>query len=84
MKCFKLVRDFLTGRRYALYFSGHGSDFMRDPKRMTERRALAEADRWEGDACTIGGRSMVKNIFTDEIIYSKRLQGCKFSRVVRG
>lgn len=69
MKLFNSIFNFLAGRWYVLYVSGHGSGFKRDGGLMTKRIALYEADRWVGIADTIGGRAQVKNIFTDEIIY---------------
>lgn len=65
----KRISDFLTGRWYVLYVSGHGSSFKREEGMLTKKRALYEADRWVGDACTIGGGAKVENIFTGKIIY---------------
>lgn len=84
MEFLRRVLNFCTGRWYAVYTSGHGSGFVRDRELRTRRRALAEADSWVGDACTIGGDAMVKNIFTDKIVYPTRLRGYKFNSVVRG
>lgn len=73
MKLFKSIFNFLTGRWYALYVSGHGSGFRRDGGLMTKRTALFEADRWVGIADTIGGRAQVKNVFTYKIIYPSKI-----------
>ncbi len=78
-KLLTFICDLLVGRWYALYCSGHGSAFKRDPKLMTRTRALYEACRWEGVACTIGGRSEVVNIFTSKLVFPERLRGCSFN-----
>lgn len=69
MRLIAHIRNFFIGRWYALYVSGHGSGFRRDGGLMTRKAALQEADRWEGIADTIGGRSQVKNVLTGNTIY---------------
>ena len=81
MQLIDRLSNFLAGRWYALYVSGHGSKYRRESELLTKRRALLEADRWEGDACTIGGRSMAANIFTGRIIYPKYLANSTIHKV---
>lgn len=69
---FRRLFDLGTGRWYALYVSGHGYDFLREKGLLTRKEALRQADHWEGYACTIGGRSMVRNIYSGEVIYPVR------------
>jgi hypothetical protein len=57
-------------REYAVMSAGHGSGFRfdgPDPDRptlplLTRRAALADADRWVGHACTIGGAAIVVHV----------------------
>lgn len=72
------IRDILARRWYAVYASGHGSHFVRDKSLYTKKRALYEADRWIGDACTIGGDAQVVNVLTGKIIYLERMRGYRF------
>lgn len=65
----KKIYEFLTGHWYALYVSGHGSDFKSVGPLMRRREALKEADSWVGHADTIGGRAKVENIITGKIIF---------------
>lgn len=59
---------FLFGCHYALYASGHGSEYVRDSKLRTKNGACKNARHWESMADTIGGRAFVVNIITGKII----------------
>lgn len=71
-RLFRRLFDLCTGRWYALYVSGHGSGFIREKELLTRKEVLQQADHWEGFACTIGGRSVAKNVYTGEVIYPVR------------
>ena len=69
MKILRIVFYLFTCRWYALEVSGHGSEFIRDNKLRTKKKALKEARHWESIADTIGGMSQVSNVLTGKVIY---------------